>query len=433
MDGFKEILLEQYSTPALQLDVDIPSWIIPYDYFILSSIHSWVEVYDWAEGVFALESEPDLNQVFEEVFTGNENMELKINKLIDYVQDHIRYMGIESGIGSIKPFPPEQVIEQRFGDCKDKSLLLVSLLKQIGISEAYPALVSTVFMHETEMLLPGVEIFNHCIVYFVHNDTSYWVDPTYIQQGGSFKDNNTYDYGKALIIGLSADSLHTMDNISENYFFTAIEEYQMESFSEPAQLTITSIRKAREADNRRALLEYYTVSDLGKISIESLNRQYPVVIKTSDIKIDDDIDSNIFITTYYYEVDGFWVDGDKKSENLNGLWFWQYEPVDIYDYLNIFSCNPREYPMGLDYPMSMEFVVIFHMPDKILIADSERDYENEAFYLNEKIEQLDIKTIRISYYLKILDREISPAEYNEVCQQCKEIKKQLPIVFYFTK
>ena len=40
-----------------------------------------------------------------------------MNAVINFVQNDIRYMGIEQGIGSIKPFTPEQVVKQRFGDC----------------------------------------------------------------------------------------------------------------------------------------------------------------------------------------------------------------------------------------------------------------------------------------------------------------------------
>ena len=45
----------------------------------------------------------------------------------------------EVGIGGYRPHPPQQVMERRWGDCKDKALLLVDLLREAGI-EAYPAL-----------------------------------------------------------------------------------------------------------------------------------------------------------------------------------------------------------------------------------------------------------------------------------------------------
>ncbi len=46
---------------------------------------------------------------------------------------------------------------------------------------------------------------------------------------------------------------------------------------------------------------------------EDLEKFYPKVNKTEDIKISDDIKQNILTTVYNYEVDGFWQDGDKLN------------------------------------------------------------------------------------------------------------------------
>jgi len=270
VDGFHKITIEYNNIPPVELEDMMTSWTIPYKYFILSSIHSWNEVYEWAEHVFDLETEQNLEEVFEEVFTGDENIDDKINKLINFVQDDIRYMGIESGIGSIKPFPPEQVVKQRFGDCKDKSLLLVSLLNKIGVKRAYPALVNTNMQKNITTLLPGVKIFDHCIVYFEHNDTSYWVDPSIVQQGGSYKNIFTYNYGKALIIGMNADSLYNIDVDYPNSHYTITEEYTVNSFDEPTSLKIESVRFGMEADQGRALLEYYSLKDISDLVTSDL-------------------------------------------------------------------------------------------------------------------------------------------------------------------
>jgi transglutaminase-like putative cysteine protease len=65
-----------------------------------------------------------------------------ILEAIRFVQDEVRYLGVETGINTHKPYPPSQILAQRFGDCKDKSLLLTTLLQARNI-EAYPVLVNT--------------------------------------------------------------------------------------------------------------------------------------------------------------------------------------------------------------------------------------------------------------------------------------------------
>jgi transglutaminase-like putative cysteine protease len=91
----------------------------------------------WAQHVLPYPGSPTSTLYSRRFLQGTKTTEEKINKIINYVQDDIRYMGVESGIGSIKPFAPEEVAKRRYGDCKDKSLLLVSLLKQVGVTKAY--------------------------------------------------------------------------------------------------------------------------------------------------------------------------------------------------------------------------------------------------------------------------------------------------------
>ncbi|MBC8040856.1 MAG: hypothetical protein H7Y06_09960 [Opitutaceae bacterium] len=45
----------------------------------------------------------------------------------------LRYVAIELGVGAFRPRTPEQVWNQRYGDCKDKANLLVAVLDKLGI------------------------------------------------------------------------------------------------------------------------------------------------------------------------------------------------------------------------------------------------------------------------------------------------------------
>ena len=321
----------------------MPTWTMPKQYFMLSSYKSWKDVDTWAQKVFDLEKEPDLNSVFKEIFTGDESTPQKIDKIIHYVQNEIRYMGIESGIGCIKPFPPEQVVKQRFGDCKDKSLLMVTLIKKIGVTHAYPVLVNTTMQHNLDKCMPSNEIFNHCIVMFEYDNKRYWIDPTASMQGGKFENMYTYDFGKALIIGMPSDSLQTMAPQKVESGAEIIDEYTINSFDKPAQLKITSIRYGKDADERRAASEYMTSSNISDGVLKELKLIFPVANKTDDIKVTDDIEKNIFTRVYSYEVADFWQDGDKMNANdARGLWVFKFEPVDLYNYLNHTGCVDQQ-------------------------------------------------------------------------------------------
>lgn len=434
IDQFRQLEIALKDLKATSLEENIPSWIIPYKYFTLSSFKTWKDVNLWAQGVFALKKQPDLESVFKELFTGNETTDEKINKMIDFVQDDIRYMGIESGIGSIKPFAPDQVVKQRFGDCKDKSLLLVSLLKKLGIKDAYPVLVNTTMLQNLDQFMPSNEVFNHCIVKFIYNDTTYWVDPTITQQGGDYKDLSIYDYGKTLVIGVPLDTLPLMLPNNPKPYTIITEEMTAHSFTEPATLVIKTTRNGIEADQRRSVLEHYSANDLSKLVTDDLKLLYPEVTKTADLKISDDIKNNIVSTTYSYEVDGFWQDGDKKEdERLLGYWMFKFEPQSLYQYLSVSSCSERKYEFALYYPLNIEYKMIFHMPKDMIIFDNYKKIDNEAFFYDERIEQLDPNSFRISYKFYMKKPSVQPDVFEKICEQKNKLTKELPVVIYFKK
>ena len=57
----------------------------------------------------------------------------KIRKIATFMQQQIRYVGIEIGIGGWKPHPAEDIFRNRYGDCKDKATLLIAMLDAVGI------------------------------------------------------------------------------------------------------------------------------------------------------------------------------------------------------------------------------------------------------------------------------------------------------------
>jgi hypothetical protein len=109
--------------------------------------------------------------------TGNiENKTDKIRKLYDYVKE-LRYVSISLGIGTIQPSAPADVLTRQYGDCKDKSILLISLLKAAGI-ESQPVLVLTADEGELDPSFPCWN-FNHMIVKATLSpNEKYWLDPT---------------------------------------------------------------------------------------------------------------------------------------------------------------------------------------------------------------------------------------------------------------
>ena len=100
-----------------------------------------------------------------------------VARLLAAIQKDIRYAGVEVGEGSIIPRPPKTVLQNKYGDCKDKATLLVAMLREAGLS-AHVVLLRAGFDFDASNDLPGLGMFNHAIVRVENGDAPIWVDPT---------------------------------------------------------------------------------------------------------------------------------------------------------------------------------------------------------------------------------------------------------------
>ena len=96
--------------------------------------------------------------------------------ILDYVDREVRYTGIEFGEAAIVPHDPADTLQLKYGDCKDKATLLVTMLRAAGIP-AYVALLNASSRLDVPENLPGMGLFDHAIVY-VPGTPALWIDVT---------------------------------------------------------------------------------------------------------------------------------------------------------------------------------------------------------------------------------------------------------------
>lgn len=86
----------------------------------------------------------------------------KIARVYDFVQSQIRYVAIEIKEGRVIPNHPSEVFANKYGDCKDKAFLLITMLKEVGI-DAYPVLARTSNTGEVIDNFISRQQFNHVV------------------------------------------------------------------------------------------------------------------------------------------------------------------------------------------------------------------------------------------------------------------------------
>jgi tetratricopeptide (TPR) repeat protein len=111
---------------------------------LVSSFTSWDEVGQWYEGLQRerVRPSPEIEAKAAELTKGAADDQRKLRSIYDYVSTKFRYIGIAFGVGRYQPHSASEVMENGYGDCKDKHTLLASLLTAAGF-KVYPALISS--------------------------------------------------------------------------------------------------------------------------------------------------------------------------------------------------------------------------------------------------------------------------------------------------
>lgn len=125
--------------------------------------------------------------------------EITALKIIRFVQNKVRYKGENHGIYTHTPKSPSKILAKRAGDCKDKSTLLVSLLKSAGIKSNL-LLVHSNQGEKIKFFNPSPYHFNHMVVQVHLNGQSYFFDPTIQKQSGDLKHSAQLRYAHGLTI-----------------------------------------------------------------------------------------------------------------------------------------------------------------------------------------------------------------------------------------
>lgn len=145
-----------------------------------------------------------LNAELREIVTGltadkATNLE-KIRAIANFVRQNITYLAVEVGVGGYQPRHVLNTFRNRYGDCKDMSSMVVSMLGAGGIT-AYPALIRTTDRGFIDPEFP-MQTFNHVIAYIPNvEETEVWVR--------AFPAGP--DYGRSLWIDATANSASIED------------------------------------------------------------------------------------------------------------------------------------------------------------------------------------------------------------------------------
>ncbi|WP_163220856.1 transglutaminase domain-containing protein [Bacteroides sp. 214] len=137
------------------------------------------DLYEWSKEPLSL-MDNNLHLIKEKAseLTANcKSDEEKINVLCQWVQRNIRYIAFEDGISAFKPDNAQDVITQKYGDCKGMSNLLKSLLIAKGFDVRLVWVATADVERDLDIANPS-PFANHMICALCKDDSLYYFDPT---------------------------------------------------------------------------------------------------------------------------------------------------------------------------------------------------------------------------------------------------------------
>lgn len=349
--GRQVIRVLRERVPAVPDESATPPWFKVYPALQVSEYGSWSEVDQWAQRLFATEpAAAGIAAKAAELKAAGGTPEQQVAAALRFVQDEVRYFSASLGESSHRPKPAARTLAERLGDCKDKTLLLNSLLAVMGF-DARPALVSMARNRGIAGYLPSHDQFDHVISRVKIGEAAYFLDPTMNGQGHSLEKRGYYRYGAALVVGLGEAGPQPVQPPAFAQDALAFrQDWDFSQLARPPQLTTQFKATGLAAERWRANLAMAGLERLAESIGGAYVRLLPGLVSAGPAEVLDDRDANEWVLKLRFE-------HPTIGRYQRGWLDLEFPAVELVDALPVPPEARRRYPFMLDTPRTAELRV----------------------------------------------------------------------------
>jgi transglutaminase-like putative cysteine protease len=402
--------------PGIDFEDSVPAWFDPEQWIQLSDFSTWTQINQWALDLYQTSSpfSPDLSAKIAE-WRQIAGQEQQILAVLRFVQDDVRYFGIELGAGTVKPADPSTVFSRRRGDCKDKSFLFVTVLRALGI-QAYPVLVNSTMGRAIAGWAPSPDTFDHCIAAVQCNGQTFWLDPTITYQRGPLAAHYLPDYGYGLVIAPGTRALTPIPQTTGLSQTTTTEYFLVRGVSEPTDLKVVTIAQGRDADVLRQLFATTKPDDISQDYTHFYSNLYPGIKMSSPVAFEDNEQQNQFQTTETYSIDNIW-------SHSKGTYQCEFYPSLVDPLLAKPVHKDRNQPLAISFPEHLVLRTEATLPYDWPYGASDKTISDSAFSFR-KFARCDGNKLVMQYEYQSLADSVSSDQVGDHLQrldQCSQL------------
>ena len=380
---------------------------------IYTNAQSWDQVGSWVAEKFYehVKTDGDIKKMAEKLTADAATDREKVDHIAQWVIKDVRDVGewsLPLGLDGYEPHDADVVLSNRYGDWRDKTVLLVSLLESVGI-ECRP-----VFLHRDAANLaseyPALKQFNNMAVYIPgYGDKDLWINP--------FADHCQLGYlahgqgSMALVIDREASNVAEIPDTDpdQHRSYTKLDLYLKTTGdvdgSMASQLSgyFDWQARSRLKDRTPKKVDQYFMTSANNVGEGSLSTEY----ETTDMA---DLMEPVVVRQSFTTPELGVVEGDMMIFTTPAVPFdFATSPVSL-------GQTSRTYDVALDNRLMMQTEGVIHLPEgyrAVFVAEPFTAWNRFGnwscqYQLNETGDAIHFYTT-----VQLLDTDIDPEEYAE--------------------
>lgn len=145
-----------------------------------SSVKNWSDISNWYYSLIQknLKINCPIEEVAKKVIKDKTTIKDKVRAILEYIQDNFRYVSMSFGDNSLVPHSTDSVFQNKYGDCKDLSLLCMAMLKVAGIKANIALFRDEFSINDPKYDLPIPSLFGHVLLLVEDpKEGDFYIDP----------------------------------------------------------------------------------------------------------------------------------------------------------------------------------------------------------------------------------------------------------------
>lgn len=420
--GMRETILRREAIAQFRPDSGAPTHVGAQHQVHFTEFTDWADVARWGRALFdARSGDASLDRKAAELRERSADRSAQVEAALDFVQKDVRYFGTEVGIGSHRPTPPEKVLSQRFGDCKDKVGLLIALLRRMDI-QAEPVLVSTYLRSKTAGQIASPLPFDHVIASVQLDGTTYLLDATRNHQTGRIASRQVLGMGYGLVLAADARALTALPTVYDTERMNVTDTIRVERFTADPTLESRITYRGDLAELIRAAIATRGQKDVATSATAVYYKVYPKMQTRAPLRFEDVAGDDAVTLIQSFTIPNFWSLPEEKMLQADFL-YWS-----LIDALTIPKAEARRDPLSYQYPGIYRQTIVLDLPEDVFKEPGSQRFEDGDGHFR-MLSTIESTRRRVEYAaeVRIGNEQVEPGEWSAYVSKLGKVLPQMGV------